>query len=93
MARKREQEVQAHGPYIIESEPRTRPPQENGQESSEAVRWYYSCPGWVTSKRKATVFQTASAAVTEIATLRRLVDGVQFTLVPVDGSIMYKPIG
>jgi hypothetical protein len=92
MARRREQEVQAHGPYIIESQPSTKPPQPNGQESSEAVHWYYASPGWVTSKKNATVFKQASAAVAEIAALRRLVDGVQFTLVPVDGSIMYKPI-
>jgi hypothetical protein len=92
MARKREREVEAHGPYIIESEPRTHPPQPNGQESSEAVHWYYACPGWVTSKKKASVFETASAAVSEITALRRLVDGVQFSLVPIDGSIMYKPM-
>ena len=94
MARKRQEPLTpARGGYIIESQPMLRPPQGNGIECTEACHWYYSGAGWGTSKKKATVFGTASAAVAEITALRRLVSGVEFTLVPIDGGIMYKPHG
>lgn len=83
----------SRGGYIIQTPPMLRPPQPNGQECTEAVHWYYSLPGWVMSRKQAQVFETASVAVREIGELRRRVDGVEFTLVPIDGGIMYKPHG
>lgn len=80
------------GSYIIESQPMCKPPQPNGQECTEAIHWYYALPGWTRSKKKATVFTEASIAVQEISGLRRIIDGVEFTLVPIDGSNMYKPM-
>lgn len=94
MARKRQEPLTpTKGGYIIESQPMLRPPQGNHIECTEAVHWYYKLPGWVTSKKQAQVFPTASLAVREIGELRRVVSGVEFTLVPIDGGIMYKPHG
>jgi hypothetical protein len=59
---------------------------------TEPAHWYYTHPGWTTLKKDATQFTSPSEAVTEIARLRKLIDHVEFTLVPIDGSIFYKPI-
>jgi hypothetical protein len=89
--RKKRPPPEAQGPYIIESPPSLRAPQPNGQELAEAAHWYYARDGWVSSKRKAHQFESASAAVSEISELRRKIAGVEFTLVPIQGGVMYRP--
>jgi len=92
--RKKGKPLEGVGRYVIESQPMLRPPQPNGQECTEPVHWYYASPGWARSKKDATVFCSSSAAVTEISALRRLVVGVEFTLMPVDehDRTFYRPM-
>ncbi len=83
------------GSYVIESQPMKSPPQGGGVECTEAVHWYYTPRGWTHSKKQAYVFSTPSAAVHEIGELRKVVDGVELTLMPVEehGRTYYKPMG
>ena len=90
--RKKMAPLEGQGPYIIQSEPRRWAPQKDSRELTEPAHWYYALPGWSTSKKEATQFTSPSAAVTEISQLRRLIDHVEFTLVPIDGSIFFRTI-
>jgi hypothetical protein len=81
-----------YGPYIIQTQPLLKPPQGNGVECTEPCHWYYAPPGWVRSKKHALVIESASDAVRQIGDLRHVIMGVEFTLVPIDGSLFFKPI-
>jgi hypothetical protein len=89
--RKKKPPPEGQGPYIIQSEPLRHAPQPNGQELADAAHWYWAKPGWTTSKPKAAAFNSPSDAVDQIAKLRRVVNRVELTLVPVVGGVMYRP--
>lgn len=80
------------GRYIISTNPMLRPP-EGKIECTEATHWYLAKNGWTDKKPRAFIFEDSSSAVARIGELRRRVDHVEFTLVPIDGDVFSRRMG
>lgn len=85
-------EVKVASAYVIESVPLRHPPQANGRESVDPVRWYWAKNGWSDKKSDAHVFRSAEIAVRQIAGLRRVVGSAEINLAPHEGVSLYRPV-
>lgn len=80
--------------HIIATAPTRRPPQGEGPEYTEPVRWYWAGPGsWTPSRQKAKEFGSPSDAVAQIREVRSGMCAVEILLEPVHGTgSMYRPL-
>lgn len=69
--------------YVIETAPAKTPPEGEGLEHVDPVRWFWRARhAWTTKKAEAHVFESAGKAIDQISELRDRVMGVEFALVP-----------
>lgn len=88
MARK-EKDTRRIAGYVVESQPKTSPPEGKGPTHAQPVRWYLEdCGQWTPERRKARIFPSPSAALSEIRDLRTRLGGIEFALAPAEGASM-----